>query len=81
MIFTVYILLPLTLLLFSSVIRYILLLLLIVIITLGFVASFYSANTLLLLVVFTVYVGAIVTMFVYVRAMCPNDYTSTIALS
>lgn len=54
--------------------RYVLLLLLIVLSTLRFVARFCSVNTLLPLVILTVYVGAIITLFVYVRAICPNDY-------
>lgn len=70
----IYALLPLSLLLFSSVIRYILLLLVMVIGTLSFVSLFNSTNTLLMLVIMTVYVGAIITLFVYVSAVSPNDY-------
>lgn len=72
----IYSLLPLTLLLFSSVMRYILLLLTVVVITLRFAATFRIVRRLLLLVIITVYIGAIITLFVYVSAVAPNDYIS-----
>jgi len=69
-----YLALPLLLLLFSSVISYVLLLLVIVIFVLRFASLYYSIRTLLRLVIITVYIGAMITLFVYVRAVSPNDY-------
>lgn len=75
MFFLAYAALPMTLLIFSSVISYILLLLLIVTATLVFISTYCGeSNTLLLLVIITVYIGAMITLFVYVGAVSPNDY-------
>lgn len=70
----IYAALPMALMMFSSVIRYVLLLLIMVTATLSFVSTYCRSNTLLLLVIMTVYIGAIITLFVYIRAVSPNDY-------
>lgn len=72
---------PLVLLVFSSLISYILLLLFMVILILTSVNFFYSLRGLLVLVIVTVYVGAMITLFVYVRAVSPNDYSKPARLA